>query len=98
MSHNRIALLIVGGLFIFSISWAQSDRINQDEMQALKSASPLNNSVRISRTGRTLKLDYELVGSDGKIYDLWDIRDNNKPTFAIYQDGVKVAGDAFSFG
>jgi len=45
-----------------------------------------------------LKLDYELVGTDGKIYSLWEIRDQSKPNFSIYQDNVKVGDGTFEFG
>lgn len=63
-----------------------------------KAAAPLNHTVKITRTGGALKLDYELVGTDGKIYGLWEIRDQSKPTFSIYQDNVKVGDGAFEFG
>jgi len=69
------------------------------EMRAeYKAAAPLNHTVKIIRTGGVLKLDYELVGIDGKIYNLWDIRDQSKPTFSIYQDNVKVGDGTFEFG
>lgn len=63
-----------------------------------KAAAPLNHTVKITRTGRALKFDYELVGSDGKKYDLWKIRDQSKPTFSIYQGNDKVGGGTFEFG
>ena len=63
-----------------------------------KEAAPLNNTVKITRTGSVLKLDYELVGIDGKIYSLWEIRDQSKPNFSIYQDNVKIGDGTFEFG
>ena len=63
-----------------------------------KAAAPLNHTVKIIRTGGVLKLDYELVGTDGKTYDLWKIRDQSKPTFAIFQNDVNVGGGTFEFG
>ncbi len=63
-----------------------------------KTASPLNHTVKIIRTGSVLKLDYELIGTDGKMYSLWEIRDQSKPTFSIYQDNVKVGDGTFEFG
>ena len=69
------------------------------EMRAkYKAAAPLNHTVKITRTGSVLKLDYELVGTDGKIYALWVIRDQRKPTFSIFQDNVKVGEGTFEFG
>ena len=63
-----------------------------------KAAAPLNHTVTITRTGGVLKLDYELVGTDGKTYSLWEIRDQSKPTLSIYQDNVKVGDGTFEFG
>jgi hypothetical protein len=69
------------------------------EMRAkYKAAAPLNHTARITRTGSVLRLDYELVGTDGKIYNLWKIRDRSKPIFSVYQDNVKIGGGAFEFG
>lgn len=69
-----------------------------NRIAAMKAAVPLNHTVTVSRTGRVLKLDYKLVGSDGKTYNLWDIRDRNKPEFFIYENGVKVGGGTFEYG
>ncbi len=69
------------------------------EMRAkYKAVAPLNHTVKITRTGSTLKLDYELIGSDGKIYSLWEIREQSRPTFSIYQDNAKVGDGTFEFG
>ncbi len=75
-------------------------RFNMDaETRAkYKAAAPLNHTVKTTRTGSVLKLDYELVGTDGKRYDLWKIRDQNKPVFSVYHGNVKVGGGAFEFG
>lgn len=63
-----------------------------------KAAAPLNHTVKITRAGSVLKLDYELVGTDGKAYSLWKIRDRSKPAFSVYRDNVKVGGGTFEFG
>ena len=63
-----------------------------------KAASPLNHTVKITRTGSTLKLDYELIGADGKKYNLWDINDRSIPTFSVYKNNVKVGDGTFEFG
>jgi hypothetical protein len=71
-----------------------------DEAKAVeyKAAAPLNHTVRIERSGSYLKLDYELIGTDGKKYDLWKINDQSRPVFAIYKDNIKVGGGTFEFG
>ncbi|MEJ2705265.1 MAG: hypothetical protein P8Z79_22725 [Sedimentisphaerales bacterium] len=63
-----------------------------------RAAAPLNHTAKITRTGSVLRLDYELVGTDGKKYDLWKIHDQSKPTFSVYQNNVKIGGGAFEFG
>ncbi len=72
--------------------------MDADTTTKYKAAAPLNHTVQIIRTGSALKLDYELIGGDGKKYNLWDIRDQNKPTFSVYKDNVKVGGGTFEFG
>lgn len=72
--------------------------VNPEKANELKAAAPLNHSVKVSRTGRVLKLDYKLIGSDGKTYSLWDISDRSKPTFSIYHNDMKVGGGTFEFG
>lgn len=63
-----------------------------------KAAAPLNHTVKITRIGSTLKLDYELIGTDGKKYSLWDIHDRSRPTFSVYKNNVKIGGGTFEFG
>lgn len=72
--------------------------MDADKAAKYKAAAPLNHTVQIIRTGSVLKLDYQLIGTDGKKYDLWDIRDQSKPTFAIYKANVKIGGGTFEFG
>ncbi len=72
--------------------------MDADTTVKYKAASSLNHTVKIIRTGSVLKLDYELIGTDGKKYDLWKIRDRSKPTFSVYKDNVKVGGGTFEFG
>ncbi len=98
--QNLIRFFVAGLLVLSCGSWARRVRssVNPEKAEALKAAAPLNHLVKVTRTGRVLKLDYQLIGSDGKKYNLWDIRDRNKPAFAIYQDGVKVGGGTFEFG
>ncbi|NQT03312.1 MAG: hypothetical protein HQ580_14890 [Planctomycetes bacterium] len=63
-----------------------------------EAAAPLNHTVKIIRSGSALKLDYELLGNDGKIYSLWEINDKSKPAFSIFQDNEKIAEGKFEFG
>jgi len=72
--------------------------MDADTTAKYKAASPLNHTAKIIRTGSILKLDYELIGTDGNKYHLWDLQDRGKPTFSVYQDNVKVGGGTFEFG
>ncbi len=95
-----VPFLLCSALIFTSNTFGANRQSNLDaEMRAkYEAAAPLNHTVRITRMGSVLKLDYELVGTDGKRYDLWKIRDQSKPTFSIYHDNVKVGGGAFEFG
>ena len=92
-------LLCSALIFIPSTFGANRQSGMDTEMRAkYKAAAPLNHTVKITRTGSVLRLDYELVGTDGKTYNLWKIRDRSKPTFSVYQDNVKIGGGTFEFG
>ena len=98
---RKLGLFILVGMSLWVCdSWAEPVRssVNPEKAESLKAAAPLNHTVKVTRTGRVLKLDYELLGTDGKKYSLWDINDRSKPSFAIYQEGVKIAGGTFEFG
>ena len=96
--RQAIIVFVAGLLLVSCDSWGKRQGVNPEKAEALKAAAPLNHSVRISRTGRVLKLDYKLIGSDGKTYSLWDISERGKPTFSIYHNDVKVGGGTFEFG
>lgn len=94
-----VFFLLIVLLFLPGESWARTrSGVNPEKIDELKAAAPLNHSVRISRAGRVLKLDYKLIGSDGKKYNLWDISDKSKPTVTIYNNNEKVCEDKFEFG
>lgn len=94
-------LLLLHSALIFTPKTHGANRrsdMDADMTAKYKAASPLNHTVKIIRTGSVLKLDYELIGTDGKKYNLWDIHDRSKPTFSVYKDNVKVGGGTFEFG
>ena len=95
-------LLLLNSALIFTPLIHGANRgygMDADTAAKYEAASPLNHTVKIIRTGSVLKLDYELIGTDGKKYDLWDIHDRSKPTFSVYKkDNVKVGGGTFEFG
>ena len=59
---------------------------------------PLTNSVRLTRQGRKLNMNYQLVGADGWYYHLAQEGRAKPPEFTIYQGGKKVHSGSFEFG
>jgi len=59
---------------------------------------PLTNSVRLTRQGRKLSMDYQLLGADGGGYQLAQVGRGMAPEFAVYQGGRKVHSGSFEFG
>jgi hypothetical protein len=61
---------------------------------------PLTNSVTVDRRGRSLALNYQLLGAKGEAYQLQGVR--KEPEFAIYRPAKsgdkKLASGRFQFG
>ena len=95
-----VPILIFSALIFTQKTHGANRKNSMDAQMSAKyeAAAPLNHTVKILRSGSVLKLDYELIGTDGKRYNLWDIHDKSKPAFSIYQDNVKVGGGTFEFG
>ncbi len=64
----------------------------------LKLGAPLRQTVKIERWGRSLVLDYQLLGRSGEAYTVTRRQGKNPPTFVIDQGGTKVASDHFAAG
>ena len=79
------------------IAFARSG-MDKEKAAEYKDAAPLNHTVRIERSGSYLNLNYELIGTDGKKYNLWQINDKSRPAFTIYKGDVKIGGGIFEFG
>ena len=63
----------------------------------LTAGGPLTNSVSVSRRGRYLALNYQLVGAGGP-YQLVNQDRSHPPEFTVYQGDKKVASGKFEFG
>jgi len=59
---------------------------------------PLTNSVTLSRYGRKLNMNYQLVGADGGSYRLAQLDPTKPPEFTVYHSGKKVQSGSFAFG
>jgi hypothetical protein len=63
----------------------------------LRAGGPLTNSVSVSRQGRNLSMNYQLVGVGGA-YQLANQDRAHPPEFTVYQGDKKVAWGKFEFG
>jgi hypothetical protein len=74
--------------------------VNPTNAATLVAGGPLTNSVSVSRRGRSLTLNYQLLGANGEAYQLQGAR--KEPEFAIYRPGKnadkKLASGKFQFG
>lgn len=99
MRYTLIALTVL--LCCTLQTAADESDTGTEEADVYKVHAPMNHTVVISRMGRVLKLDYQLIGADGEPCDYFDITggDYNKtPTFAIYQGDLQVASGSFEYG
>ena len=67
----------------------------------LKAGTPLNHQVKIQRSGKVLKFDYELVGIGGEKYDMRQISghdSDNKPSVTVYKGDMQLATGEFEYG
>lgn len=70
--------------------------IDADEPAVFKVGAPLKQTVRVQRRGRSLTLDYELIGVGGENYT--SESRNKPPRFTIYRGEKEIASDKFQFG
>jgi hypothetical protein len=62
----------------------------------LNLGGPLTNSVSANRRGKTLVLNYRLLGAGGQVYELSGPR--SQPAFAVYSSGKQIASGMFEYG
>jgi len=71
--------------------------VNDKKPAVLTAGGPLTNSLSISRRGKNLSLNYQLVGAGGA-YQLANQDRSHPPEFTVYQGDKKVASGKFEFG
>lgn len=75
--------------------------VEADTENVLKVGAPLNHTVKVERSGRVLKFDYQLIGAGGETYDFRAIAgyaSDNKPKVSIYKGDMQLATGEFEFG
>jgi hypothetical protein len=78
--------------------WIKEININEGKISELNIGGPLNHSVKISRTGKLCKLDYELIDTGGISYESVSGRRDNAPKFAVYKGDKRVGSGSFEYG
>lgn len=64
----------------------------------LNAGGPLTNSVTATRHGSDLRLDYQLIGAGGQIYQLVAQNRSQPPQFAVFTGDKQIASGNFEFG
>jgi hypothetical protein len=72
--------------------------VNSETAAILKAGGPLTNSVNVTRRGKHLNLSYQVVGADGRTYQLRNQDRSQPPRFTIQQNGSQVHAGQFEYG
>jgi hypothetical protein len=71
--------------------------VSENAPAVLMAGGPLTNSVSVSRRGRNLSLNYQLVGVGGA-YQLVNQDRSHPPEFTVHEGDKKIAAGKFEFG
>jgi len=72
--------------------------VDEKKPVVLAAGGPLTNSVSISRHGKDLRLNYQLLGAGGEAYQLARVDRSQPPEFAVYKGDKKIASGKFAYG
>ena len=72
--------------------------VDEQHPASLIAGGPLTNSVRVKSERDSLRLDYELLGADGRAYKFPRPDYKHPPQFAVFQGTNRLAGDKFRYG
>ncbi|MBP8303757.1 MAG: hypothetical protein KBE04_06500 [Phycisphaerae bacterium] len=70
--------------------------VMEDTPDVLKVGGPLRQEIKVSRQGRMLVLDYQLLGGGGERYV--DTSRRNPPRFTVFRGETAIASGQFAFG
>jgi hypothetical protein len=68
--------------------------ITPDETASLKIGAPLKQIIKVSKQGRNLAMNYELIGMGGEKYT----GGGKQPSFTIYKGEKEILSDKFKYG
>ncbi len=72
----------------------------RDKSSQLVIGAPLSPSVSVTRHGKFLEMDYQLVDAAGRSYTFVgrNVPRPEPPRFTVYQDGQVLGSDSFDYG
>ena len=82
----------------YSVRPDQGITVDGNKPGLLTAGGPLTNSVSISRHGKSLRFNYQLLGAGGEVYQLARVDRSQPPEFAVYRGDRKIASGKFEFG
>jgi hypothetical protein len=74
----------------------ESFRLAPGEPYQLRVGAPLNPSVKVTRHGRLLNMDYQLLDAAGRNYSGPERSD--PPRFTVFKDGRMIGSGSFEYG
>jgi len=72
--------------------------IDEKKLAVLAAGGPLTNSVSLGRQGKYLRLNYQLLGAGGEVYQSARVDRSQPPEFAVYKGDRKIASGKFAYG
>lgn len=87
-----------GGYVCFQGAGPQNKWITiaENKPEVLKLGAPLKQTLEVKRQGKTLVLDYKLLGIGGESYARANRSD--PPSFTVYKGDTKIASGQFAYG
>ena len=89
---------LAGGYTCFQGPGSQDKWITiaENKPAVLKAGAPLKQTLEVKRQGRTLALDYKLLGIGGEAYARADR--SNPPGFTVYKGDQEIASGKLAYG
>jgi hypothetical protein len=95
-NYNRIIVGKTNRTPWFETRFLQPLSITAINTTVLRAGGPLTNLVTASLNGRSVRMDYQLLGSHGHSYQSTD--SSHPPTFTVIHNGRTIASGNFEYG
>lgn len=97
-TYDTIQVVLERGGCKATAEFNQKVIVTSHSTNILAVGGPLTNSVSVTRRGRVLQMEYDLVGYGGKQYKLVSTNQVKEPEFEIYKGNRRIAHGKFRFG